>query len=81
MRGPTGVSHPGTSLFNVSRTLSSALEQTNEKLRVISDRIENTGFMRSDDRKVVSELVDEIRAAIADRKVSNKATRASDLDC
>ena len=52
----------------------------NDKLRVISDRIENTGSMGSNDGKVVSELVDKILAAVADRKVSSNTARVSDLD-
>lgn len=41
------------------------------KLRDISDRVENAGYTGSDeDSKVVSELMEEIRAVIIDYKVS-----------
>jgi Mg2+ and Co2+ transporter CorA len=53
-------------------TLSSALEQINDKLRDIYDRIESMGSVGSNDGEVVSELVDKVLAAIADRKVSGK---------
>ena len=53
--------------------LSSALERINDKLRDVSNRIENAGYMGSNDGKAVSELMDEIRAAIANRQVSSKA--------
>jgi len=49
--------------------LSSALERINGKLH----DIENAGHMGSNDEKVVSELVDEIRAAITNCQVSSKA--------
>jgi len=43
------------------------------KLQDISNRIENAGDMGMGGGKVVSELVDEIRAAIANFQVSNKS--------
>ena len=43
------------------------------KLRDISDRIESAGDMGVGGGKIVSELVDEIRTAIANFQVSNKA--------
>lgn len=52
------------------RILSSALEQVNDKLRDISDRIENAGYIGNN---VVSELMDEIRATITNSQVSSKA--------
>ena len=36
--------------------------------------------MGSNDGKVVSELVDEVRAAIVDHKVSSKAVKTNDPD-
>ena len=52
----------------------------NDKLRAMSDRIENTGSMGSNDEKVVFELADKILVAVADRKVSGKTVSTSDLD-
>ena len=46
----------------------------------MSDRIENTGTIGGGDGKAISELVEEIRAAIADRKVSSKVVRTSSLN-
>jgi len=43
------------------------------KLRDIFNRIESAGYMGVGGGKVVSELVDEIRAAITNFQVSNKA--------
>jgi len=50
------------------------------KLRDISDRIESAGDVGVGGGKVVSELVDEIRAAIAHFQVSNKI-QTSHLHC
>ena len=52
------------------RILSSAPEEVNDKLRDISDRIENAGYIES---SVVSEFMDEIRVAITNSQVSTKA--------
>ena len=61
-------------LYSTSHSiLSSALEQIDDKLQEISNRIKNAGYMESNDGKAVSEIMDEIRAAIANRRVSNKA--------
>ena len=52
---------------------SSILERFKEQLREVSDRFENTGYTGSDgDGEVVSQLMDEIRAAIVDCQVSDK---------
>ena len=55
--------------------LSSVLERINGKLQ----DIESAGHMGSSDGKVVSELVDEIRAAITNCQVSNKARTVSGI--
>ena len=49
--------------------LSSALERINGKFQ----DIETAGHMESNDGKIVSELVDEIRAAITNCQVSSEA--------
>jgi len=52
---------------------SSTLERFKEQLQEVSDRAENTGYTGSDgDGEVVSQLMDEIRAAIIDCQVSDK---------
>jgi len=38
----------------------------------VSDRVENAGYMERNDAKVLSEVMDEIRAVIVDCKVSIK---------
>ena len=55
------------------RIFSSALEHIDNKLRDTFNRIEAAGCTGSDDGNIVSELVDEIRAAIANFQVSSKA--------
>jgi len=53
---------------------SSTLGRFKEKLREVSNRIENAGYTGSEeDAEVVSQLMDEIRAAIVDCQVSDKA--------
>ena len=42
-----------------------------EKLRDVADRIENMGSTGSGNEKVLSELVDEIRAVVSILRVSN----------
>jgi hypothetical protein len=59
------------------RIVPSTLEQVKNKLQDVSDRAENVGYMGSDDFKVVSELVDEIRAVIIDCKVSGETQTGS----
>jgi hypothetical protein len=52
----------------------SALEQIKDQLRGVSDRIENLGYIGSnEDAKVVSEPMDDIRAVVIDRRVSSEA--------
>jgi len=59
---------------------SSTLERFKEKLQEVSDRIENAGYTGSDeDAEVVSQLMDEIRAAIVDCQVSDKAQTRSGI--
>ena len=58
--------------------LSSALERIKNKLRDMSDRIENPGYTESTEgAKVVSQFMEEIRAAVADCQVSGKALTGS----
>ena len=58
--------------------LSSALERIKVKLRDVSDRIENPGYMGSTEgAKAVSRLTEEIRAAITDCQVSGKVLTGS----
>ena len=62
------------SLYSIPHSiLSSAPGRIDDKLRDISNRIEDAGYMGSNDGKAVPELMDEIRAAIANRQVSGKA--------
>ena len=52
----------------------STLERFKEKLQEVFDRIENAGYTGSDeDAEVVSQVMDEIRAAIVDCPVSGEA--------
>ena len=71
-----------TSVISVSlhrtlcRTLSSAVGRMDDKLRGMADRVDNMGSTGSGNEKVLSELVDEIRAAISILQVSsNSRTR------
>ena len=58
--------------------LSSALERIKDKFRDVSDRIGNPGYMGSTEgAKAVSQLIEEIRAAIADCQVSGNAQTRS----
>ena len=59
---------------------SSTLERFKQKLQEVSDRIENAGYTGSDGgAEVVSQLMDEIRAAIADCQVSDEAQTRSGI--
>jgi len=59
---------------------ASTLERFKEQLREVSDRFEDTGYTGSDgDGEVVSKLMDEIRAAIVDSQVSDKAQTRSGI--
>jgi len=59
---------------------SSTLERFKEKLQDVSDRVENAGYTGSDqDAGVVSQLMDEIRTAIVDCQVSDKAETRSGI--
>ena len=59
---------------------SSTLERFEEKLQEISDRIENAGYTGSDgDAEVVSQVMDEVRTAIVDSQVSDKAQTSSGI--
>jgi len=59
---------------------SSTLERFKQKLQEVSDRIENAGYTGSnEDAEVVSQLMDEIRAAIVDCQVSDKAQTVSGI--
>jgi len=59
---------------------SSTLERFKEKLQEVSDRVENAGYTGSDqDAGVVSQLMDEIRTAIVDCQVSDKAETRSGI--
>ena len=54
--------------------LSSALERIKDKVRDVSDCIENPGYMgNTEGAKAVSRLMEEIRTAIADCQVSGRA--------
>jgi hypothetical protein len=58
--------------------LFSTLERFKDKLRDVSDCIENAGYTGSnEDAKVASQLMDEIRAAIVDCQVGNKVRTGS----
>jgi len=57
--------------------LFSALERIGDKLQGVSGRVENAGRMEGDDAKVVSEVMDEIRAIIIDCKVSSEISTRS----
>ena len=56
--------------------LCSALESINEKLRGVSDRVEEAGHLGRDDGKAVFELLVEIRAAVNGCQVSSEAGSA-----
>ena len=59
---------------------SSTLERFKEKLQEVSDRIENAGYTGSDeDAEAMPQLMDEIRAAIVDCQVSDKAQTKSGI--
>ena len=53
------------------------MERIGDKLQGVSDRVENAGRMERDDAKVVSEVMDEIRAVIVDCKVSSEVSTRS----
>ena len=56
--------------------LSSAMGRMEDKLRDIADRIENMGSTGSGNEKVLSELVDEIRAVVSILRVSSNSRAA-----
>lgn len=59
--------------------LFSTLERINDKLRDIFNLIKNAGYIGSNNGKVVSELMDEIRAVITNCQVSSKAQTGSEI--
>ena len=59
---------------------SSALERFGEKLQEVSDQIEDASHTGSgEDAEIVSQLMDEIRIAIVDCRVSDKAQTRSGI--
>ena len=59
---------------------SSSLEGIKQKLQEVFNRIENAGYMGNDENvKVVSELMDDIRAAVINCQVSSEAQTVSDI--
>lgn len=66
----------GSSLSNcvLNPPPPSTLGRFKDKLRDVSDRIEDAGYMGSnEDAEIVSQLMDEIRAVTVDCQVSSKA--------